>query len=143
MLLLDSALGLRFSGAAGQAVLTPHDRQILLVGYVAAYLGYHAILLAYWHGQTVGKRLLGVRVVTEAGAPLSFARAVWREPGMRGFFLGGYIGLLSPGTASIGLVLLLADVISPLLQEERRAIHDLLAGTRVILADRPPPAGVA
>jgi uncharacterized RDD family membrane protein YckC len=73
-------------------------------------------------GQTVGKWLLGIRVVSLGGGTVGVARAVIR---FGGYFLSGlpfYLGFLW--------------VLGP----ERRAFHDLLAGTEVVQA-RPPARG--
>jgi len=104
-------------------------------------VAYNATLLASWNGQTLGKRLLGVQVLAADGTPLSFSRAVWRETGVRVFLLGGIGGLLGRVGASYGLACLVADFFLLVMHPERRALHDLLAGTRVIMAGRPPAAG--
>jgi uncharacterized RDD family membrane protein YckC len=66
-------------------------------------------------GQTVGKHLLGVRVVDEGGAPIGYLRALGR--------------CLATAAAAIpfGLGLAVAG-----LRRDRRGLHDFLAGTRVV-----------
>jgi uncharacterized RDD family membrane protein YckC len=73
-------------------------------------------------GRTIGKRLLGLRVVTRAGLPLSALRAAIRVVVQPLSFL-----LLGLGLAGI------------VIGKERRALHDVLAGTAVIYdwGDRP------
>lgn len=66
-------------------------------------------------GQTLGKRLLGVRVVDESGEPIGYLRALGRG--------------LATIVAAIPLGLGLA---AAWLRRDRRGLHDLLAGTRVI-----------
>ena len=66
-------------------------------------------------GRTVGKRLLGARVVDEQGAPIGYVRALGR-------CLATVLALLP-----LGLGLALA-----VLRRDRRGLHDLLAGTRVV-----------
>jgi uncharacterized RDD family membrane protein YckC len=66
-------------------------------------------------GQTLGKRLLGVRVVDEGGEPIGYLRALGRA--------------LATIVAAIPLGLGLA---AAWLRRDRRGLHDLLAGTRVI-----------
>jgi uncharacterized RDD family membrane protein YckC len=64
-----------FSTAAGS---TP----AIILAFVGLFLivfGYPAILEARWNGQTVGKRLLGLRVVTVEGAPVRFRHASIRS----------------------------------------------------------------
>jgi uncharacterized RDD family membrane protein YckC len=66
-------------------------------------------------GQTVGKRLLGVRVVTAAGQAVGYPRALAR-------YLAWWLSALLLGSG-----FLVAAV-----RRDRRALHDLVAGTRVV-----------
>ena len=66
-------------------------------------------------GQTLGKRLLGVRVLDEGGAPVGYLRALGR-------FVATIVAALP-----FGLGLVMAG-----LRRDRRGLHDLLAGTRVV-----------
>jgi uncharacterized RDD family membrane protein YckC len=70
-------------------------------------------------GQTVGKRLVGVRVVDGQGAPIGYVRA-----------LGRYVATVL-AALPLGLGLALAG-----LRPDRRGVHDLLAGTRVVRRSR-------
>ena len=66
-------------------------------------------------GQTVGKRLLGARVVDEGGAPIGYVRALGRCVATLLAALPLGIGLVVAGCAA-----------------DRRGLHDFLAGTRVV-----------
>jgi uncharacterized RDD family membrane protein YckC len=66
-------------------------------------------------GQTLGKRLLGVRVIDEGGEPVGYLRALGR-------WLATIVAALPVG---IGLA-------AAWLRQDRRGLHDLLAGTRVV-----------
>lgn len=81
-----------------------------------------AYFVALWavFGQTVGKRVLGLRVVDAAGAPIGLGRA--------GVRMAGY--LLSALPAYLGFAWVLVD-------PKRRGWHDMLAGTLVVY-DRAP-----
>jgi uncharacterized RDD family membrane protein YckC len=72
-------------------------------------------------GQTLGKWLLGVRVVTAAGEPVGYARALGRHLGW----------LASAALAFIGHLVVPA-------RADRRALYDHLAGTRVVRTRRQP-----
>lgn len=66
-------------------------------------------------GQTVGKRLLGVRVVRVGGEPVGYPRALLR--------LAGWVA--SAALAFIGHLVVPA-------RADRRSLYDHLAGTRVV-----------
>ncbi len=66
-------------------------------------------------GQTVGKRLVGVRVIDEEGAPIGYVRAFGR-------CVATVLAALPLG---IGLIMAAA-------RADRRGLHDFLAGTRVV-----------
>jgi uncharacterized RDD family membrane protein YckC len=83
----------------------------------AVSLAYH-VLYCGQGGQTPGKMLMGVRVVRRDGGEIGYGRAFLR-------WLGYYIALLPFG---LGLIMVL-------LHPHRRGIHDLLAGTSVVLVD--------
>jgi uncharacterized RDD family membrane protein YckC len=88
---------------------------------------YTAVLHALPWGQTLGKMLVGIRVVSTDGEPVAFGAGLLR--------FAGYLASLLP----FGLGFLMAG-----LRRDKRALHDLLAGTRVerlprIIAEPPRP----
>jgi uncharacterized RDD family membrane protein YckC len=85
--------------------------------------GYEALQLALW-GQTLGKRILGLRVLTETGEPLPPARAVARAAVNNVVYLFG-----------CGVGTLLAYLWAIWDQPLHQALHDRLAGT-VVVDDR-------
>lgn len=74
------------------------------------------VLLTYYTGRTLGKRLLQLRVISEEDRPMTFFEVVYRET--VGKFLSGVI--LGVGYLMIGI------------DRKKRGIHDLLADTNVI-----------
>ena len=97
----------------------------LLGGLVlVAYLVY-SIVLVYLYGQTVGKRLMDIRVVRVDGDRVSFARFIflrWLPLAIVGLIplIGGIVGLIDP--------LLI-------FRESSRCLHDDIADTRVVTAE--------
>ena len=79
------------------------------------------------NGQTWGKQLFGIRVISAGGAPIGFGIAALREVVVK--LLG--LGFLS---TIIPLVPYLLDVLWPLWDRENRALHDILVDTRVVQA---------
>jgi len=80
----------------------------------------YTLVLHALTGQTLGKLATGVRVVNVDGSPLTFGTALLR-------YLGYFLSFLP-----FGLGFVVAG-----LRKDKRALHDLLAGTR---AERLVPA---
>jgi uncharacterized RDD family membrane protein YckC len=79
------------------------------------------------NGQTWGKQAMSIRVARPGGAPQTFASAAFREV---------VVKLLLFGAASLLLLLVptLLDCLWPLWEREKRALHDMLADSRVVQA---------
>lgn len=102
----------------------------------AVTIGYFAVLESR-DGQTIGKRLLGVRVVDTTGASPAIGAALrrnaWTGLGVVSAVpvVGGLAGSLATLVAAIAILVGLAG------DPERRGWHDRFAGgTRVVLRDR-------
>src|SRR5262245_61696861 len=52
---------------------------LAVVAYFAVSIGYGIVLEWHWRGQTIGKRLLGLRVLDEEGLRLRFSQIVMRN----------------------------------------------------------------
>jgi uncharacterized RDD family membrane protein YckC len=87
--------------------------------YLAAYFAfvglYYAAYFTGTTGQTLGKILLGLRVVNTAGAPPGYLRALMRA----------VVGVLGIAAAFLGMLPVFFD-------PARRALHDRLFRTRVV-----------
>jgi uncharacterized RDD family membrane protein YckC len=78
------------------------------------------------NGQTLGKQIMGLRVICLDGQPMDFARASQRELLWRGLVIGGFGSLL--------IITPIVNAIWPLFDERRQALHDLAARTLVVQA---------
>jgi uncharacterized RDD family membrane protein YckC len=78
--------------------------------------GGYLVLFTGVFGQTLGKMLAGIEVVSKDLVPIDLGRALYRS----------IVSLLSLFTAGLGFV--------PALVGDGRALHDRLAGTRVVAA---------
>jgi uncharacterized RDD family membrane protein YckC len=74
----------------------------------------------YTSGQTIGKKLLGMRIVTADNEKPSFIKLILLRYGLIGFISG------------IPLVMIL-DAIFIFVGTERRCLHDYLSGTKVVV----------
>ena len=92
-----------------------------VVVIVIALCIYYVVLPAYFNGQTIGKRLFGIKIVKKDGSDVDFVTLFVRE----------MVGQIFLGYTTLGLTL----IISSLLMGKRddiRGIHDILADTKVI-----------
>jgi uncharacterized RDD family membrane protein YckC len=90
--------------------------QIALYGALWLATGFYYALSWRFGGQTLGMRPWRLRVETADGASLNAARAWLR-------YLCGWLSLLPLG----------AGMLACLFDRDRRALHDLLTGTRIAL----------
>jgi uncharacterized RDD family membrane protein YckC len=88
---------------------------------------YAPILLVKWNGQTVGKRIAGIRVIQTSGEKFDFIQAFFRE----GIVKGLLIALIAVFTF---FLLPLINYLWPLWDAENRCLHDFLCSTRVVEA---------
>lgn len=84
---------------------------------------YNVVCEVWFHGQTLGKRALGLRVVNADGTPVTLLPSIVRN------LLRVVDGL--PGIYGVGLVMSMIDL-------SARRIGDIVAGTLVIHADEVP-----
>jgi uncharacterized RDD family membrane protein YckC len=110
---------------------TEHEWLLRLV--VLAVVGslYYPPLMTVTNGQTLGKLLLKIRVIRTDGERMTPARALWRQVAIQivAFNVVSY-WFYAYGLFGLGLL----DGVWPLWDRESRAIHDMLAGTRVKMA---------
>lgn len=75
-------------------------------------------------GQTLGKKWLGIKIVKLDGSPVNFASGV---------VLRNWVMSMVGNVPYLGFVASLANVVM-IFGQERRCLHDQIAGTKVILA---------
>jgi uncharacterized RDD family membrane protein YckC len=101
------------------------------------------------NGQTIGKQLVSIRAVRVDGAPLGVGTALLREILAKGVLVAatsslvsGVLGFVDGG--AIGMAVAVALWYGPALADDRRrALHDRMLGTRVVVATAAvaaPPA---
>jgi len=87
---------------------------VLLVGMMVLTHGYFLFFEYKRHGQTPGKKLFGLRVVTIDGSPLSLGKCLMRET-----------------LRYVDMLLVLPGLLAWLLTKKHQRLGDLLAGTMV------------
>ncbi len=85
---------------------------------------YYLVVPVIWMGYTIGKKIVGIRIVKVNGGKLGFSA----------MFLRTFVaGLVYVATLGIGLI---ASVLMVGLRKDKRAIHDFIAGTYVTFEKR-------
>ncbi|MGH2946945.1 MAG: RDD family protein [Solirubrobacteraceae bacterium] len=95
---------------------------LLLLSTALIGWAYFVVLEWLWNGQTVGKRLAGLRVITADGSPASFTAVLVRNLVRLADFLPAFYGL---------------GVLVMILSPKSQRLGDLAAGTFVVRAPRP------
>jgi uncharacterized RDD family membrane protein YckC len=95
---------------------------VLVLEIVLVFAGYPILFEWLTRGRTVGKMVLGLRVVREDGGPIGLRQALVR--GLTGLVLEKP-GLLGPITTALGMIVLASS-------ESSKRIGDHLAGTFVV-----------
>ena len=97
---------------------------VLVTLFVLGLIAFAAmqLILLYRHGQTIGKKLVGIRIVRADGSRAGFARLLL----LRSFVPGliGAIPLLGPLFSLVDMLFIFG--------EEKRCVHDLIADTIVV-----------
>ena len=132
-------LAIAIFGGVGAAFSADDDFGIvtLILGIIVYVLLLFAAVLLYApllmrregerNGQTWGKQLIGIRVVRTNGVPMDFTHSAIREALVKGLGLGF-------ASSIIPFIPYLLDALWPLWDDENRAIHDMVVGTRVVEA---------
>jgi uncharacterized RDD family membrane protein YckC len=97
---------------------------LLIVGIVGISVGYPVGMETLWRGRTLGKAIMGLRVVRDDGGPIRFRHALVR----------GLIGVIVEKT---GLTYGIGALISMLISSRNKRIGDLFAGT-IVVQERVP-----
>jgi len=117
---------------------------LILVTRFALNWFYGGILETFWNGQTVGKRLTGLRVLTVDGEPINGLQAVMRNV----FRFADSFPLVSLGflDSSLAMAYLIPTYALGLfamsLNQRFQRIGDLVCGTMVVVEDRQWLTGV-
>ena len=112
--ILAGLTAFRVGGAGSGAVFLA----VFIILFYAVIWGYFVLFEALWHGQTPGKRLVGIRAVLDNGLPIG-----WRESALRNLVRAA--DMVPPPACLVGSLMIL---FSP----RGKRLGDLLAGTMVV-----------
>ena len=117
-------------GIPATAVVLAIDPAVGVLIWLTATLTYYPLLMmrqGAGNGQTFGKQIVGIRVVQESGDPYTYGPAALREFVIK-YLLFGVVGGFFLAIPT------LLDYLWPLWDEQNRALHDMLASSRVVQA---------
>lgn len=127
---------------------------IMLVGWFVLDWFYGGLLETYWNGQTLGKRMFGLRVLTTRGEPINGLQAVLRNvlryvdlfpllslEMFRGLFPSSDTGEEQFPSAYI-IPTLMVGLIAMMLSRRYQRIGDLVCGTMVVIDERQWLTGI-
>ncbi|MEJ1930678.1 pentapeptide repeat-containing protein [Nostoc sp. NIES-2111] len=146
--------------AIARPLALPADYGIRNVAWPTNYLWMLALLapttLSWWQlyllaktGSTLPKRWFGVKVVNEEGTPPGLAAVVvregigrWTVPMSVAYILWRYSFAFPnlPLFTSLAVLMVVGEALALPARQGRKALHDWLAGTYVVDANRPIPA---
>jgi uncharacterized RDD family membrane protein YckC len=115
------------AGGVSESLSTGGFLVTILVAPLSLYL-YNVVLEGWWNGQTIGKRLVGLRVVREDGSPVTPLRA-----GVRGAPV--LVAVLGTVGALLFVVQLTVALVFVAVTDENQRLFDMLAGTVVVDED--------
>jgi uncharacterized RDD family membrane protein YckC len=115
------------------------DEFVLLamaVSYFVLEWFYGGILETYWNGQTVGKRIMGIRVLSADGQPINGLQGIMRNV-LRLADLMPILPLTAWGTESPAVIPTgTIGLIVPLLNNKYQRLGDVVCGTIVVAEER-------
>jgi len=104
---------------------------------------YGGLFETYWNGQTPGKRLMGIRVVSANGRPVNGYQAVLRNI-MRTVDVGPMISAEMFGGPAVPLIPVFAVGLIVMASNRRfQRLGDVVCRTMVVVEDRPWLSGIA
>jgi uncharacterized RDD family membrane protein YckC len=108
----------------------------LLVAFVVSWF-YFGLFEAFWNGQTPGKRLLGLRVLSVDGQPINAMQAVVRN------VLRAVDSMPIVGAAELSIPFYMVGLAAMALSDRYQRLGDLACGTIVVVERRTVLRGVA
>jgi uncharacterized RDD family membrane protein YckC len=109
----------RGSSGAGAAIVFAVALGVVIVGWLVV-----TGVMVYRYGQTIGKRIMSIRVVRSDGSRAAFGRILGLRVGV--MMVLGFIPLLGPLVGLIDSLLIFRD--------SSKCLHDDIADTRVVTA---------
>lgn len=114
-----------------EAILRIVGSPVAAILSAIAFFLYEGLMLAYQNGQTIGKKVMSIRVVSTDGQPLTINKTFTRA-GVK--VVLSVLSSIKPPVTSILGILSLLDYLWPLWDANKQTWHDKAAGTYVVKA---------
>ncbi|MBG9944963.1 RDD family protein [Brevibacillus formosus] len=98
-------------------IITGNTEDNLVTNIISSL--YSLLVPVFWHGYTVGKRIVGIRIARIDGEPVGIGTMLLRN------LVGGIVYVITLGIGVIVSAIMIA------VRQDKRSIHDLIAGTYV------------
>ncbi|MBY0087313.1 RDD family protein [Brevibacillus sp. M2.1A] len=98
-------------------IITGNTEDNLVTNIISSL--YSLLVPVFWHGYTVGKRIVGIRIARIDGEPVGVGTMLLRN------LVGGIVYVITLGLGIIVSAIMIA------VRQDKRSIHDLIAGTYV------------
>ena len=118
-------------------------RAILMVLAFLISWFYGGVFEAYWNGQTPGKRMMGIRVLTVDGQPINGLQAVMRNVLRTVDMMPPVILYSSPYEPPMVIPTFMLAIATTMLSRRYQRLGDLVCGTMVVVEERNWLMGVA
>lgn len=127
-------VGLFFAASlAGVQEMLGFGAGMIAIGWFVLDWFYGGLFEAYWNGQTPGKRLMRIRVVSDEGQPINGAQAVLRN----------FLRSVDAMPPALIFPTYLLGLVSAAMNDRFQRLGDLAAGTMVIVEEPQRHYGVA
>lgn len=114
-----------------------YDLANILVGpNLALIIAFFVIPLILGRGQTLGKKILNIGLVTNTGAKITI-RHIFMRVFIGWILIEGVLSLITAAFIGLPLIILISGI-SVLFSGKKKAIHDIVAGTIVVDAYLAP-----
>jgi uncharacterized RDD family membrane protein YckC len=136
-------IGLAFVMGMMGVVLAGLAEAIMLIGFFIIYWFYGGLFETFMNGQTPGKRMMGIRVVTKEGQPINGLQAVMRNI-LRAVDVMPLLPLYAFGLpVPLGIPVFTFGLAVMAMNRRYQRLGDIACGTMVVLEERHWLSGVA
>lgn len=141
VIIIAMVMFITLAGIFGAAASTTMTAMIMLTYFVLEWF-YGGVLETVWNGQTVGKRMMGIRVLSHNGQPINGLQAILRNlfrlADMMPLFPLSVLAGEDAGSSVFAFPTCMIGLLFCALTKRSRRLGDLVSGTIVVVEERQP-----